>query len=314
MSKSCSATIRGQQSSAGALLISVVLICGIFTSCGSSHGIQVIEKQSLYDRVTNNGVLHCGYIICPPACVKDPNSGKLSGMAIEAIDLVGKKLGIRVDYTEEVGWSTAIEGLEADRYDLVATPLWANSPRAKRVGFSLPICFNPVYAYIRKGDRHLKGHIERINSPNVKVSTMDGEAGQVIAGEDFPNSARLDLPQTSDAAQLLLNVATHKADVVFCEPLFAYIFNRNNSNSLELLDGKPVRVYPQCWVFKRGEPEFKAMFDTVLEEVMNSGALDRLITKYEPIPNLVYRVARPYEIPREMVASGLRLSSGSANK
>ena len=59
----------------------------------------------------------------------------------------------------------------------------------------------------------------------------------------------------------------------------------------------PLQVF--LWTFRRGEPEFKAMLDTVLAEVINSGALDKIIDKYEPVPNLFYRVALPYRLPSQ---------------
>ena len=60
----------------------------------------------------------------------------------------------------------------------------------------------------------------------------------------------------------------------------------------------PIRLFPDCWMFSRGEFEFKAMLDTVLDEVINSGAMDKIISKYELAANLVYRVALPYQLPK----------------
>ena len=51
-------------------------------------------------------------------------------------------------------------------------------------------------------------------------------------------------------------------------------------------------------MFNRGEFEFKEMIDTVLDEVINSGAMDKIISKYEQAPNEVYRVALPYQLPK----------------
>jgi polar amino acid transport system substrate-binding protein len=279
----------------------LILLAGVFLcSCGSSAPIQSVKKESTYDRVTRTGKIRCGYIICPPFCIKEPNTGKLSGAGIEAMELVGKKLALKVDMCEEVGWTTALEGLQSSRYDIVATPLWANPDRAKLAEFSKPLCYDAVYAYVRRDDQRFRSDIKKLNSPLVTISTMDGEAGQLIAEADFPQSKRLSLPQTTDPSQLLLNVATRKADVCFCDPLFAYLFNKTNGNALEVLDAShPVRLYACCWTFKRGEMEFKAMLDTVLDEVINSGAWDRIIGKYEPVPNLVYRAALPYQAPND---------------
>jgi polar amino acid transport system substrate-binding protein len=256
-------------------------------------------KQSLYDRVIQSGKIRCGYVIDPPGCIKDPNTGKLSGIGIEAVELIGKKLGLVIDWTEEVGWGTMLEGLQTGRYDMVATPIWTNANRAKIVAFSEPLYFSPIFVYAKKGDHRFVGHLEKIDLPSVKIATVDGDTGQVIADADYPKAGRLSSPQMTDLSHNLLSVATGKADVAFADPTLSVRYVINNPNSVENISRvHPVRVFPNCLSFARGEFEFKAMFDTVLQEVMNSGAMDKIISKYEAAPNVVYRAALPYQFPK----------------
>jgi len=267
----------------------------------SSTGMQTAARSSLYDRVIQSGKIRCAYVIYPPACIKDPNTAKLSGIGIDAIELVAKKLGLQVEWAEEVGWGSMIEGLQAGRYDLVASLVWTNANRAKLVGFSKPLYYSPLFVYVKKGDKRFVGHFDRINSPTVKIGTIDGETGQVVADADFPKSARLSLTQMTDTAQLLLTVASGKADLAIQEPAVANQYMRRNPNSIEPVsegNGKPIRVFPNSWMFNRGESEFKAMIDTVLDEVINSGAMDKIISKYEYAPGEIYRVALPYQLPK----------------
>ena len=268
--------------------------CSVVQHNGASQ-----KRQSLYDRVIQSGKIRCAYVIDPPGCVKDPNTGKLSGIGVEAIELIGRKLGLTIEWTEEVGWGTMLEGLQTGRYDLVATPIWTNANRAKIVSFSNPLYFSPIAVYAKKGNHRFSGHLETINSPNVKIATVDGDTGQVIADADFPKAKRLSSPQMTDLSHNLLSVATGKADVAFADPTLAVRYLINNPDSLENVSGtKPVRVFLNCLTFGRGEFEFKAMLDTVLDEVINSGAMDKIITKYEAAPNVVYRVILPYQLPK----------------
>src|SRR5271167_4377726 len=100
------------------LLLTPYFLC----SCAMSadHG-QAQQKESLYDRVIRTGKIRCAYVIYYPDCIKDPNTGKLSGIGIEAIELIAKKLGLTAEWTEEVGWGTMMEGLQTGRYDLIAS-------------------------------------------------------------------------------------------------------------------------------------------------------------------------------------------------
>jgi len=186
--------------------------------------------------------------------------------------------------------------IQTGRYDVMACLVWASTDRAKQVSFSKPVCYSPIFAYARSGDNRFTGHLEKINSNQVTISTVDGATAAVIAQADFPKAKQLSMPQMTDLAQDFVNLSTGKADIVFCEPHLAAMYLRNNPNTIENISGTtPVRIFPNCWIFKRGEFEFKAMLDTVLDELINNGTLDRLIDKYEPVPKAVFRVALPYQ-------------------
>jgi len=282
------------------VLIVFIATLSLSACVASSSSVQTASKQSLYDRVIRTGKIRCAYVVYAPDCIKDPNTGKLSGIGIEAIELVAKKLGLQVEWTEEVGWGTMLEGLQTGRYDLVASLVWTNANRAKLMSFSKPLFYSPIFVFARKGDHRYKGQLEKINSPKVKIVTIDGETAQVVADADFPKSSRLSMPQMTDYSQVSLNIASGKADIALLEQIIADQYLRNNPNSIEnISDGKPIRVFPNCWMFNRGEFEFKAMIDTVLEEVINSGAMDKIISKYEKSANELYRVALPYQLPKQ---------------
>jgi len=282
------------------LVLMTLLSVYLLSSCTySAVGTKNIGKRSLYDRVIQSGKIRCAYLIYPPGCSKDPNTGKISGIGVEAVELVAKKLGLQVEWVEEIGWSTMLEGLNTRRYDLIATPVWTNANRAKVVSFSKPLFYSPVFVFARKGDKRFKSHWEQINSANVKIATIDGGTVEVIAAADFPKAGRLAMPELTDISQLLLNVASGKADITFAESTVADRYIHNNPGTVESINPeKPVRIFSSCWMFNRGEFEFKEMLDTVLDEVVNSGAMDKIISKYEQVPNEVYRVSLPYQLPK----------------
>jgi len=276
------------------LLLSIAFLSSCTSSVGST---QNTNRQSTYDRVINSGKIRCGYVIYPPGCIKDPNTGKLSGIGVESIELISNKLGLKVEWTEELGWGTMLEGLETGRYDMIATPVWTNANRAKKIVFSNPLFYSPVFVFARKGDDRFKNHWEKINTPKVTISTVDGGTVEVIAQADFPLATKISMPEMTDIAHQLLNVATGKADITFAESTIANGYMRSNPGTVESINPeKPIRVFASSWMFSRGEYEFKAMLDTVLDEIINSGSMDKIIDKYEKAPHEIYRLARPYRL------------------
>jgi len=229
--------------------------------------------------------------------MKDPNTGQLSGISIDAINLIAKKLGFTIDWTEEVGWGTMLEGLQTSRYDIVATAVWTNVSRAKVAAFSKALFYTPLYACGRVGDHRFDNSMQSVNAANITIATIDGGIGQIVAEEDFPKAHVLSMTQMTDLSQNLLNVADKKADITFADPFTVFRYNKNNPHTIQNLSSKhPLRVFPDCWMFKRGEFKFKAMLDTVLDEVINSGAMNKIIDKYEQENGEVYRVALPYKL------------------
>lgn len=243
------------------------------------------------------GSIRCGYGLYNPGCMKDPNTGRLYGVGVDTLEMVAKNLGLKVEWTEEVGWGTMIEGLQTDRYDIIATPVWATSDRARVIDFSAPLCYSPVCAYVKADSNKFSSDLRELNSPQMSIATIDGATAEIIAQEDYPNVKRVSLPQMTDFGQLLLTVATNKADITFTEPADAAIFMRNNPGAIKRV-GAPVRVFPNCWIFRRNQMEFKNMIDTTLTQLITGGAVDKILAKYEPSPGNLYRVALPYQPPR----------------
>ncbi len=173
--------------------------------------------------------------------------------------------------------------------------MWANATRARAADFSRPLFYSALYAYTKTGDKRLDSSLKDLNSPKYKVATMDGEMAEMITVADFPKARRLSLPQMVDVSDLLLSVVTGKADVTFAEPNLVYYFNKHNPNAVQnITPQKPVRVFPNVFMFNVGEEKFKAMLNTTLDEISNSGELDQIISKYEPYPKDYLRVASPY--------------------
>jgi ABC-type amino acid transport substrate-binding protein len=252
--------------------------------------------DSLYDRVLKTGKIRAAYIVYFPLLMKDPNTKKFSGIGADALDLIAKRLGVKLEMTEEVPYGTMIEGLKTNRYDMIACPVWANATRARMADFSHPLYYSKICAYTKAGDKRLDSSLSGLNNGKYKIACIDGEMCAMIANADFPNARKLSLPQMADISELLISISTGKADVAFVDPLYAENFLKHNPHSIQMVaSSKPLRIFPNTFMFNVGEEKFKAMFNTALDEIANSGELEKIISRYEPQPNAYLRVSRPYQ-------------------
>jgi polar amino acid transport system substrate-binding protein len=253
------------------------------------------KAQNAYERVVETGKLRLGYVPYPPGLIKDPNTKKITGIFAEVIEEAAGNLDLKVEWIEEVGWGTMVEGLKANRYDMIGSPVWPLSQRAKLADFTVPIYYGGLAAYVRADDRRFDGNLALLNDPSVKIATIDGEVTDNVAKYDFPKAQSVSNPQGTEIASLLKTVTSGRADVTFVEPFVALEFLKNNPNTLrEPVPGQTIRLYPNTYMFYRDQGHFKPMLDNAIMELVNNGFVDRVLDKYEPAKGAFYRRALPY--------------------
>lgn len=279
-------------------LIIISLFLLTFSACKQVNTDDAsTASATVYERIIEQDKIRAAYINYPPACMKDTKTGEMSGIFVDVIEKACENLGLEIEWTEEVGWASQIEGLEANRYDIVGSPVWANVVRGTKTTMSTPVYYSGIGIYVRADDNRFDNDWSKINSPNVKVGVIDGETSSVIATQDFPDAQKYSSVQLTDISQKFLDLETKKCDVVFAEPFYAYEYEKNNPGTIKNIASEtPIRLFGNCYMFRKDEFQMKHMLDVAIQDLVNSGFVEKTIAKYEPAPNLFYRVAKPYAI------------------
>lgn len=247
--------------------------------------------------ILDNEEIMAGYVVDPPAMIKDPNTGELSGIFHDALETTGENLGLKINWVEEVGWGTMIEGLAAGRYDIIVTDLWPNAARAKSIDFTIPLYYSTIGVYTRSEEKRFTD-LTSINNKAITIAIIDGEMSSFIAQSSFPNANVISLPQDTPVSQLLLHITTNKADVTFAQPAIAEEFLTNNPGSVKnIAKDDPIRSFGNTMGVPKNHGGFTSMMNTALEELLNNGKIDELISQYEKYPSSFYPVAKPYTLP-----------------
>lgn len=257
------------------------------------------KSASTYATIRSKGSIRAAYSVGAPIFMIDPATKQKSGIFFEITNSAAAKLGLKVDWTEEVGYGEMIQGLNTHRYDVVASGVWINSARGALADFSIPAYYEVVLAYVKVGDTRFDGNLPVLNAPEYTISTMDGELGAEIAKAEFPRAKTIDLPQNADWSQLILNVINGKADVVFLGFAPARAYQAANPDKISAVKGaKPLRVFPVAIVLPKGTYELKQSLDYALEEMLRNGEIDSILHKYESAPGSFIRPSVPYQLPQ----------------
>ncbi len=254
--------------------------------------------QPAFERVTASNTLRCAYIVLPPTFAKDPNTGAYSGIAYDLTEKMAASLNLKVEWVEEVNFANLAEGLKTQRYDAVCFPLYlGNVSMAKVVDYTTPIYFTGTGIIVRADDHRFDTDRAAINSPDVTVVTIDGEASQFIRNETFPQAKDYSMPQNTEVAQMVETVITHKADVAFFDQSnFSNYLAAHQENSLvrDIATGNPLRLHAHSLVLNKGEAKLESMLGIALHEMEYAGETNAILKKYEVSPGAILRVSPPF--------------------
>lgn len=286
-------------SSLVAAAVAALVATAVVWSIGGGSKNEQIREEGAYERVIRTGTIRAGFVSYPPGSIVDPKSKEVSGIFPDLLREIGKTTGLKVEFTEEVGWATLIEGLETKRYDIIGG-VWANPNRGKMATISVPVYYSGVGVWVRPDETRFSSdnNWSSINDRSVKIAAIDGSTPLGIAKAQFPNAQLVTYPNLTSEAQLFLDVTQRKVDVFFAEPAQGLLFLRSNPGLIKNIAArKPLRVFANVFLMKRNEAQLKTLIDTAIEEMRSSGVVDSLLRKYEPVDEAFYRSASPFKIP-----------------
>lgn len=253
-------------------------------------------RETVYERVMRTRTLRCAYPELPPITIVDPNTRKVSGIFTDVINEMGRRLNLKVDWAEEVGWDNITTGFETGRYEIFGSTIWPCAARAATALFSTPVFFSPVFMWVRADDHRFDNNIMKLNSPDYTLAIIDGDVTQSIADSEFPLARRLAATQTASLGEEFQDVLSGKADAMLHDPVGAKLLMAHNPGALWNPDpDRPVRVFANTIMMPLGETNLKTMIDTVIGEMIDDGTIERTIKKYVGESFPYYLVHKSYE-------------------
>ncbi len=267
-----------------------------YTAHPESAPAQPVAKETTYERVMRTGTLRCGYFSWPPYMEKNPKTQTFDGFFYDYVETLARHMGIKVDWTAEVLYGSVYEEIKDGRIDAFCSGIWPTSGLAKLLDFTTPISFNGVFAVVRGDDSRFDGDLSRLNDPSVKIASMEGAIGSVIAATRFPKAALDETPALSGASAPFVELMSHKADVTFVDLLILKEFLKNNSGAIKLIEKVPaVNVWGNALAFGKNQDPLVNAVNTVTQEMLYSGEIAEILKKYGSAADGLYPVAPPYQ-------------------
>lgn len=278
------------------LLLSLLIIIFSFPVLADDD-----KKETAFERVMRTGVIRCGYYVFPPVTNRDPNTNEMSGFSVDMMNILAERASLKIEWTEEVTFGNWVPAMQANRFDVVCTPMWPDLPQAKVVSFTHSLFYAGKYpAVLEKNPRiNPKMTIKNLNNETFTFVAQEGNVTLNTTKNTVPNAKLYVLSANADGGEFYQALATKKADAVITDANGIGQWNTNNpENKMIFLDiSHPVSIQQFPLVVKRGESDLLEFLNLAIDEMNNAGEIDKILYKWEPEPGKTYlRVANPAKI------------------
>ena len=162
-------------------------ILGALTMCAALvFSSTAFAQSSILNKVLDSGTLRVGTTgdFNPMSC-KDPETQEYKGHQIDAAKQLAADMGVELEFVA-TDWKTLINGVVADKYDIVMTGTSMTVSRAKAAGYTIPWGRTGYLPLTRKELADKFKTWDDLNSPDVTIGYN--------LGTSFADFVKLNLP------------------------------------------------------------------------------------------------------------------------
>lgn len=241
---------------------------------------QSVNTPDTLSRIVEQKELRVGYVVVPPWIIKEPNTGELSGSAVDAMREIGRLAGIKISFVES-SWPTFIAGLHSDTYDVSIVPSYVTVGRATTVNFTRPISYTSNSVLVKE-EMHFST-LRDIDRRGMVVVVVQGTQDQEFA-ERFFVEATVRAVATQDIPMVLSEVLTGRADAALADTYNINQFVASNKGVKNGFPAAPYNVLPASWAVRYEDTSLWQFLNSALINLEGNGYLRYLDEKYA-VPN-----------------------------
>lgn len=231
------------------------------------------RAADLLDSVKAKGVLRIALEgTYPPFNFRDAKTGQLAGYDVDVAKLVAGKLGVKPDFVT-TEWTAILAGLGAGKYDVIVSQVGITPQREQAFAFSVPYTYSAPQLIVRRNE----------TASYKSLNDLKGRKVGVGQGSVFEQQVRavpgIEVRSYPAAPENLQDLAFGRIDVALNDSLMVSYLLKNSQ--LPIRAGARVgEVTRMGVVFRKGNPQFQAAVDKVLEQARADGSLKQISMKW----------------------------------
>lgn len=271
-----------------ALILAMVMLVACFASCGNAADNTASNDDAAKDSdlayIQDKGTLIVGITDFEPMDYKEDGSDEWTGFDAELARLVGKELGVTVEF-QEINWKMKETELSSKTIDCIWNGLTWDEERAENMSLTDYYMLNRQVLVVATKNADKYTTVESLDGANVAAES--GSAGESVITESLTNSTYIEKDAQIDVLTELI-MGTVDAGVI--DYVMAnYLINKEGSSFADLtIVENALTTQDEYYsiAFRKGS-DVTAKVNAILKDLKADGTVDTLAKKYGLVDAIV---------------------------
>lgn len=271
-----------------ALILAMVMLVACFASCGNAADNTASNDDAAKDSdlayIQDKGTLIVGITDFEPMDYKEDGSDEWTGFDAELARLVGKELGVTVEF-QEINWKMKETELSSKTIDCIWNGLTWDEERAENMSLTDYYMLNRQVLVVATKNADKYTSVDSLDGANVAAES--GSAGESVITESLTNSTYIEKDAQIDVLTELI-MGTVDAGVI--DYVMAnYLINKEGSSFADLtIVENALTTQDEYYsiAFRKGS-DVTAKVNAILKDLKADGTVDTLAKKYGLVDAIV---------------------------
>ncbi len=231
--------------------------------------------------VLKNGTLRVGTTMDTPVFSMRNASGQLEGFDMDALETLGKALGVKIEYVK-MTFGSMLGDLAADKFDVAMSGMGRTLDRARTATFSKPYHRYGKLMMIRAADKWKYKTLANLDKTGLKIGYNKGGLNDRFANTEFKQATPVGYASNELATADLL---AGKIDAQVQDSTAAVYMGRQNP---KLAAMSPEKVFNPVYVAiltRREDQTLQNYINIWIDQIEMDGTLAKIRTKWLGTPN-----------------------------
>ncbi|MGY3714645.1 ectoine/hydroxyectoine ABC transporter substrate-binding protein EhuB [Sutcliffiella cohnii] len=263
-------------------IFAITIFTIVLAACSSTSS----GDLSTLERAKEEGKITIGFAGENPYAYQTAD-GELTGQSVEVARAVFQKLGIEEMDGVLTEFGSLINGLQAERFDVVTAGMYITPDRCERVQFGEPEYSIGEALAVQSGNPYnLHSYEDIAANPDVKIAVMEGAIE--LSYLDAAGVSQNQIEIVSDIPSNVAALQSGRVDAItMTSPTLEAALATANADNVErvadfeqpIVDGESVRGYGAA-AFRLADEEFVQAYNEALQELKDSGELLEIISEF----------------------------------